>query len=380
MRYLTAGESHGRALIAILEGVPAGLKISREDFDREAARRMSGYGRGGRMKIESDKAEILSGMRGGYTTGAPIGIMIQNRDYPNWERATDPFTGDVSLKKLTAVRPGHADYAGCVKYGFDDARNILERASARQTAIRVALGVVCKRYLAELGIFIGSHVTVIGGVRGAYVAATARELERADSDPVRCMDASASEKMCARIDEARAAGDTVGGKFQVIAEGVPVGIGSHTEYFRKLDYRLGGELMSLQSVKSVSIGLGADCESRPGSDVHDAMYLKNGRIVRRSNNAGGIEGGISNGENIVINCVVKPIPTLMAGLPTVDIAQLKETLSQPERSDVCAVPAAAVVAEAITAYVLADVISETLGGDRMDEVKERFLKKVADAK
>ena len=381
MQYLTAGESHGPALMAILEGVPAGLQLSREDIDRETARRMTGYGRGGRMKIETDRVQICAGLRGGVTIGSPIGFYLENRDYAHWTRVMDPFDGDVTAKALSAVRPGHADYAGCVKYGLTDARNILERASARQTAMRVAVGAVCKRYLAELGIRVGSHVIAVGGEYAAEETFSAQQLiDRADADPVRCMDAAASVRMRAAIDRAKEAGDTVGGKFRLVISGVPAGFGAHTEYFRKLDYRLGGQLMSLQSVKSVEIGLGAACADRPGSGVHDAMYLDDGRVGRRTNNAGGIEGGISNGEDIVITCAVKPIPTLMAGLDTVDLSTMKEARSQPERSDVCAVPAAAVVGEAIAAYVLADVVSETLGGDYMDEVRERFSRKKRDAK
>lgn len=380
MKYLTAGESHGKGLVAILEGIPAGLTVRKEDISREMQRRMSGYGRGGRMKIETDEVEIYAGLRGGVTLGSPIAFVLNNRDYVNWQPYTDPFDGDRTARRLTAIRPGHADYAGCVKYHTDDARNILERASARQTAMRVAVGAVCKRYLAELGVTVASHVTEIAGVTSAYEPKTAEELAAADADPVRCMDKAASARMQAQIDACKATGDTAGGKIQVVVSGLPAGFGSHVEYYRKLDYRLSGHLASLQAVKSVEIGLGSGCAAQKGSDVHDRMYVQDGRIVRRTNRAGGIEGGISNGENILITCTVKPIPTLMAGLDTVDLETMQAVRSHPERSDVCAVPAAGVVAEAIVAYVLADVISETLGGDYMDEVKERFKKKAADAK
>lgn len=380
MKYLTAGESHGKGLMAILEGVPAGLAVSREDIARDMARRMSGYGRGGRMKIETDEVEIYAGLRGGITLGSPIGFVLPNRDYKNWESVMDAFTGDRTAKNLTAIRPGHADYAGCVKYDTTDARNILERASARQTAMRVAVGAVCKRYLAELGIAVGSHVVEIGGIESGYVAQSAAELAAADDNPVRCMDGAAAERMIEYIDACRKNGDTAGGKVQVVVSGLPAGFGSHVEYYRKLDYRLTGHLASVQAVKAVEIGLGTACAHLSGRHVHDEMFWENGRIVRHTNRAGGIEGGISNGEPIVITCTVKPIPTLMAGLKTVDIRTLQPMTAHPERSDVCAAPAAGVVAEAVTAFVLADIVSETLGGDTMDEVRARMKEKAAYAK
>lgn len=373
MQYLTAGESHGRGLVGILEGLPAGVPLNAEYTAREMARRMSGYGRGGRMKIETDEVEFWSGVRGGVSLGSPIALVIPNRDYRNWEKVMGAFEADITQKQLTAVRPGHADYAGCIKYDTRDARNILERASARQTAVRVAIGSICKQFLSELGIAIGSYVTEIAGIKTDFVPDCAAGLNAlADASPVRCPDEAATRAMIERIDECKKNGDTAGGKVTVVVSGMPVGVGSHVEYYRKLDYLLSGHLASLQAVKSVSIGLGEDAAHRLGSQVHDCMYPDGmGGIVRKTNRAGGIEGGMTNGEDVIVSCTVKPIPTLMAGLDTVDIVTGEAVRSAPERSDVCAVPAAGVVAEAIVAYVLADAIVATFGGDTLDEVRER---------
>lgn len=371
MRYLTAGESHGRGLVAILEGMPAHLQLNIEQLNRELFRRMQGYGRGGRMQIESDRMQIYAGVRGGETLGSPIAFVIENRDYAAWETIMGAEAADTSLKRLTAVRPGHADLAGCIKYAFDDARNILERASARETAARVGVGALCKQLLSAVGIEIGSHVTEIAGVKSdAHPTSAAGLNERADASPVRAL--SGENEMQARIDACRKAGDTAGGEIEILVSGMPVGIGSHVQADRKLDGRLAGALMSIQAVKSVAVGLGGAYASVSGSGAHDAMQVgKQGEIVRTSNRAGGIEGGISNGETIVLRAVVKPIPTLMQGLPTVDIATGRNTVAAPERSDVCAVPAAGVVAEAVAAFVLADALLEVTGGDTMAEVAER---------
>lgn len=373
MKYLTAGESHGKGLVGILEGLPAGLRLDAAYTANECARRMSGYGRGGRMRIETDTVEFWSGVRGGMTLGSPVALVIPNRDYENWEAVMGAFEADTSKRTLTALRPGHADYAGCRKYGFTDARNVLERASARQTAMRVAIGSLCKQFLNELGITIGSHVSMLGGIRSNVRAESAVGLnERADASPVRCLDAAAEKKMIERIDYCRENGDTAGGEIVVIASGLPAGYGSHVEYYRKLDYLLCGQLASLQAVKSVGIGLGASAGNRLGSETQDEMFPEGGGVSRPTNHAGGIEGGISNGEDIVVACTVKPIPTLMRGLRTVDLVSGLPVRSAPERSDVCAVPAAGVVAENIAAYVLAEVILLTLGGDTMEEVRGRF--------
>lgn len=377
MRFLDAGESHGKALVGIIEGLPSGLRIDEKFINDELDRRRAGYGRGGRMKIESDRAEILSGVRDALTLGSPLAFVIENADFSNWKGIMgEGACPDKALRAVTAVRPGHADYAGSVKYGFTDARNVLERASARETAARVAAGAVAKLLLKELGIEVGSHVYAIGGVKcskGQYSAD--KLIGYADQSPVRCMNAKTAKEMMKAIDEAKAAGDTLGGEVEVVISGVPAGIGSYVHYDRKLDYALMGAIGSVQSVKAVEIGLGADYAEYPGSEVHDEMYLDGGRIKRKTNNAGGIEGGVSNGEDIIIRAALKPIPTVMRGLNTVDIATDECVRSEPERSDVCAVPAGGVVLEAVAAFVIADKILETLGGDRMDEIVERMTKK-----
>lgn len=378
MRFLDAGESHGKALAGIIEGLPAGVEINVGYINGELKRRQSGYGRGGRMKIESDEAEIISGVRGGVSLGSPLAFVVKNRDFEAWKGIMGEDANMLDKRVVSCVRPGHADLAGCIKYGFTDARNVLERASARETAARVAAGAICKCFLSMLGVKIGSHVYNIGGVKCACGEYSAEELiARADASEVRCMDAEAAEKMKQIIDSAKAEGDTVGGEVEVVVSGVPAGIGSYVHYDRKLDYALMGALGGVQSVKSVSIGMGAECADLPGSRVHDEIYLSDGKLCRRSNNAGGIEGGVSNGEDIIIRAALKPIPTVMSGLNTVDIRTGSAAKSSPERSDVCAVPAAGVVLESVTAFVIADKLLETLGGDRMDEVKERFLKKRA---
>lgn len=379
MRFIDAGESHGRALAGIIEGLPSGLRIDEEFINRELDRRRSGYGRGGRMKIESDHAEILSGVRGGYTLGSPLAFVIENADFPNWEGIMGAGAcPDKASRAVTAVRPGHADYPGAVKYGFTDARNVLERASARETAARVAAGAIAKLFLRELGITVGSHVYQIGSVTSSKGQYSADKLSGySDRSPVRCMNPAAAKEMMKAIDEAKANGDTLGGKVEVVISGMPVGIGSFVHYDRKLDYALMGAIGGVQSVKAVGIGLGEDYAGLPGREAHDEMYLSDGRITRKTNNAGGIEGGVSNGEDIVIRATLKPIPTVMKGLNTVDIATGASVKSEPERSDVCAVPAGGVVLEAVAAMAIAEKITETLGGDTMDEVKERMDKKRA---
>lgn len=375
MRFLDAGESHGKGLTAIIEGLPSGLKLSVEKINGELARRQKGYGRGGRMKIETDTAEILSGVRNGVTLGSPVTLFIKNKDFEAWQGIMGEGECDLTKRVVSEVRPGHADLSGCIKYGFDDARNVLERASARETAIRVAVGAVAKQLLQELGVTLGSHVYNIGGVKSAYGVYTAAELARADESEVRCMNGAAGEKMKARIDEAKENRDTLGGEVEVVVSGMPVGIGSHVHYDRKLDYALMGAVGSVQSVKSVSIGLGAEYADKPGSEVHDRMYPINGEIKRKTNNAGGIEGGISNGEDIVVRAALKPIPTVMCGLDTVDIRTGEAVKSSPERSDICAVPAGGVVLEAVVAFTLAEKLLSELGGDTMDEVRTRITAK-----
>lgn len=372
MRYFTAGESHGKALTAIIEGMPSGVKLSLAQLNAQLARRKQGYGRGGRMKIESDAAEILSGVRGGLTLGSPITVLIRNKDFENWADVMGSEDCDFSARTLTKVRPGHADLIGCVKYGFSDARNVLERASARETAARVAAGAVCRALLSQLGIEIGSHVLSIGEEKAERVCYTARQLiARADNSAVRCMDDAAAARMRKIIADCAKEGDTLGGKAEIVISGVPAGLGSYVHYDRKLDAALAGAFMGVQAIKAVEIGDSFDGSMR-GSQVHDEIYPDGkGGVFRKTNRAGGIEGGMSNGEDIVIRAVMKPIPTLMRGLNTVDTLTGESAVSQPERSDVCAVPAAAVVLESVAACVIAGELLKCTGGDSMSEIAHR---------
>ncbi|CAN5826039.1 chorismate synthase [soil metagenome] len=378
-RFVTAGESHGRALLATIEGVPAGLPISSDFVDAELRRRQGGYGRGGRMRIESDRAEILSGVRHGETLGSPIALMIRNRDWENWTLAMaadrpDPFPDDETSRRVFLPRPGHADLVGALKYDRTDARDILERASARETAARVAVGALAKALLLELGVQIGSHVTSLGGVEAARPDLLPERINQAaDLSPVRCLDAAAEEGMIAAIDQAKRAGDTLGGEFEVIACGLPVGLGSHVSWDRKLDGRLAGAVMSIQAIKGVEIGLGFRSAAVPGSAVHDAIVADDALVAgggygRARNNAGGLEGGMTTGQPLVVRAAMKPISTLMKPLATVDLRTGEAGEAVRERSDVCAVPAAAVVGEAMVAIVLAEAVLEKFGGDSLSEL------------
>ena len=378
MRYMTAGESHGKGITAILEGVPSNLFVDKKEIDKELKRRQLGYGRGGRMKIETDCVEIVSGIRGGVTTGAPITLFIKNRDYENWQDIIGADATQLDKKVVTKVRPGHADLSGCIKYAQSDARNVLERASARETAARVAVGAVCKILLRELGIKIGSHVVNICGAKTDYKYKSVDEIiEKSDLSEVRCLDEKAAEEMKKAIDFAKANGDTAGGAVEIVASGMPVGIGSHAAFDRKLDYIISGHLMSVQSVKCVEIGLGYRYADVYGSAAHDEIFARDGKIYRETNNAGGIEGGISNGEDIVVRCTLKPIPTLMKGLRSIDLKTREAVKAEPERSDYCAVPAGGVVLEAALAFALCVAVTDTLGGDNMQELKERMKQKRA---
>jgi len=375
LRFLTAGESHGRALVVILEGLPAGLPVDVDAIARDLRRRQGGYGRGRRMAIESDRAEILSGVRAGETLGGPVAMTIANRDWPNWEytmRATaeaPPEAGGARRGPVTRPRPGHADLAGGAKYERDDLRDILERASARETAARVAAGALARQLLAHAGVRLTSHVFTIGGRTIADRASVdfARAAALPDDAPLRVVDEALEREMIADIDRAREAGDTLGGAFEVIATGVPVGLGSYVQWDRKLDGRLGQALMSIPAIKAVGIGLGPEAASRPGSRVHDEIVPGGaGRptgLARPTNNAGGLEGGVTNGEDVRVSAYMKPISTLMTPLRSVDLATGAESPAAIERSDVCAVPAAAVVGEAMVALVLADALLERFGGD-----------------
>lgn len=371
LRFLTAGESHGPCLTAIIEGMPAGLYLSEEEINVDLRRRQGGYGRGQRMKIERDEVEILSGVVKGMTIGAPILLRIENKDWVNWK--------DREVSPWTVPRPGHADLAGAIKYGLDDLRLVAERASARETAARVAVGAVAKRLLAEFGIAVGSYVTEIGGVMAEIPDCSHQELwERAEASDLRCPDPIAAEAMRQRIDEARTAGDSLGGVFVVVATGVPIGLGSHVHWDRRLDSRLAGAVMSIPAIKGVEIGPAFENARKRGTEVQDEVFaVKNTdwqdfRITRRSNRAGGIEGGISNGQPIVVRAAMKPIPTTLTPLRSVDLVTGTPATTQYQRSDVCAVPAASVVGEAMVAWVIADALMEKLGGDSIEEMKSRW--------
>ena len=372
IRFLTAGESHGPCLTAIVEGFPAGLTVNEETIDRDLARRQTGYGRGGRMQIEHDHAQLLSGVIAGRTTGAPIALRIDNRDWENWRARWS--AGD--LPPLTIPRPGHADYAGMIKYCLSDARPILERASARETATRVAVGTLAKKLLALFGIRVGSYVGGIGRVAATIPdLPPARLWELAEESDVRCPDAEAAPRMRAAIDAAREAGDSLGGTFTVIAIGVPIGLGSHVHWERRLDGRIAAAVISIPAIKGVEIGTAFNNARLPGTQVHDEFMLdKEGNVTRVTNHAGGIEGGMSNGEPIVIHAAMKPIPTVISPLRSVDLATGEPAQTQYQRSDVCAVPAAAIVGEAMLAWVLAAALVEKLGGDSVVEMRAYWEK------
>jgi len=368
LRFMTAGESHGPRLTAILEGLPAGLKLEKEDIDKELARRQQGYGRGGRMKIETDKVEVLSGMRFHETLGGPLTLQVINKDFANWNGRMAAF-GEPEGEKVTAARPGHADLTGILKYDRQDVRDILERSSARETTMRVAVGAVCKAFLQELGIKVVSHVVNIGGVAVDMSKIDMSKIGEDVGSELNCYDSEAEIKMKARIDEAKAAGDTLGGIFEVIVQGAPVGLGSHIQWDRRLDARLSAAMMSIQAIKGVEIGAGFECAVLPGSQIHDEIFLADGRVQRKTNRAGGLEGGMTNGENIVLRAAMKPIPTLMTPLKSIDIESREAVLACKERSDTCAVSAASVVGEAMTAFVMAQAICEKFGGDALTDVK-----------
>jgi len=384
LRFLTAGESHGPALTVILEGIPAGLSLKPEDVNRDLQRRQQGYGRGLRSrKIESDSVRFLSGVRHGRTIGSPITMLIENRDFENWRLAMSPepldeLVPEEKLRPFFVPRPGHADLAGAVKFLTKDLRPILERASARETAARVAAGAVAKKLLSEIGIQIASHVVAIGYVT-ANVDASQMPLteimERAEASELMCLDPEAEAKMKQLIDEAMGKGETLGGIFEVIADGVPIGLGSHVQWDKKLDGRLAQAVMSIPAVKGVEIGRAFELAQKFGSQVHDPFLAPNPNapdwrfFPRASNNAGGLEGGVTNGERIVVRGAMKPISTLRNPLPSVDLRTLQPARAHVERSDVCAVPAAAVVAEAMVALVIADAVLEKFGGDSMEELK-----------
>ena len=382
LRFYTAGESHGEALVASLTGVPAGLKISQQYIDRELWRRQQGYGRGGRMKIEHDSAHILSGVRHGATIGSPIALTISNRDWKNWEESLPVGAGNPAKhKRVASPRPGHADLAGALKYNFPEARYVLERASARESAARVAVGAIAKLLLRELGIEVLSHVIGVGGARLSNAEVpwdSIRKLAEREDVLLNCADPATEEKMKAEVDQALKTGDSVGGVFEVVAHGVPPGLGTYANWDERLDALLAMAVMSLQAVKAVEIGTGIDAAGAAGSAVHDAIaYEKDGGAAftgfrRRSNHAGGIEGGVSNGEDILVRGYLKPISTLRRPLESVDFESRETVKAAYERSDVCVVPAAGVGAEAMVALTLARCALEKFGSDSMGEMLRNF--------
>jgi chorismate synthase len=400
LRFMTSGESHGKALAGIIEGIPSGLYLSSEDIDRDLKRRQGGYGRGGRMKIESDHAEILSGVRWGKTIGSPVTLLIENKDYKNWTEGMSPdamYEG--SIPAVTRPRPGHADLAGAIKYGSRDMRDILERSSARETAMRVALGAVAKKFLSEFDIRVGSYVVQIGKQKTEIRSMHLKEkelleiLRKAEKSPVRCPDEEVTEKIAKLIDRTLREGNSLGGIFEVFVTGVPVGLGSHVQWDRRLEGRLARALMSIQAIKGVEVGLGFEMSMKAGSEVMDEIFydrkvsgvkrnvakrpsdvlrfMPHG-IYRKTNNAGGIEGGMANGMPIILRAAMKPIPTLRKPLRSVDILTKTPVKAAYERSDICAVPAASVIGEAMAALTIADAFLEKFGGDSVAEVKRNY--------
>lgn len=375
LRYLNGGESHGKGLIAVLEGIPSGLPLTAADINHDLSRRQKGYGRGGRMRIEQDRVEFLSGVRKGSTLGTPITLHVSNRDWENWKDIMSPEPGPPSTEKVvTCPRPGHADLVGAIKYNHRDIRNVLEKASARETAIRVAVGGVAKRLLAEFGMQVYSYTVEIGGVTASTEGLTTEQaFQQAEASDVRCPDAKSSALMVERIREAKHKGDTLGGIFEVIVTNPPLGLGSYAQWDRRLTGRLAMALMSIQAMKGVEVGMGFEAARRFGSEVHDEIfYDQKAGFIRGGNNAGGLEGGITNGQPIVLRTAMKPIATLYTPKKSVDIQTKEPVEATIERSDICTVPAAGVVGEAVVAYELAAAMVEKFGGDTLDEMRRNY--------
>ncbi len=393
LTFSTAGESHGPALIALVEGAPAGLPLLAAHINEQLARRQQGYGRGRRMAIETDQVEFLAGVRAGETIGAPIAMMVRNKDWANWEAIMDPAprpeddSPEGRRRQVTRVRPGHADLTGLLKFDREDARDILERASARETTARVAAGAVARQLLAQLGVRIGSHLVHLGGVDAAPPAVLPEDINAiADASALRCLDPKAEQAMIKRIDAAKSEGNTLGGICEVVVTGLPVGLGAHVSWDRKLDGRLAAAICSIPAVKGVEMGMGFEAARRTGAEVHDEIEAapgnpRTGNVRRRTNRAGGLEGGMTSGEPLVLRVAMKPISTLMRPLQTVDVKTGESAAAAAERSDVTAVPAMGVIAEAMTALVLADAVMEKFGGDSLGELKrnyEGYLARVAE--
>jgi|TARA_B110000093_G_scaffold152744_1_gene168027 chorismate synthase len=374
--YMTAGESHGKGLIGIIEGIPAGMNITEEYIEKDLIRRMQGHGRGGRMKIEKDHAEIFSGVRHAVTLGSPISLLIKNFDWVNWEDRMAIGEPKKEHRKVTMPRPGHADLAGVMKYGLDDIRNVLERSSARETAMRVAIGAVCRKLLEEVGITVGSRVYQIHNVVDNTAVSNDMSLQElndtVDASPVRCFDKDAEKKMMDVIDEARTNGDSVGGSFEVIAKGLPYGLGTYINADGKLQARISQAMMSVNAFKGVEVGAGFASSAVFGSELHDEILYEDSKITRASNNAGGIEGGMSNAQPIHVKVSMKPISTLIKPLRSIDLNTMEPKLAHKERTDSCAVPAASIIGEAMLAIVLADALLEKFGGDSLDQLKKHI--------
>ena len=374
--YMTAGESHGKGLIGIIEGIPAGMNITEEYIEKDLIRRMQGHGRGGRMKIEKDHAEIFSGVRHAITLGSPISLLIKNFDWVNWEDRMAVGEPKKEHRKVTMPRPGHADLAGVMKYGLDDIRNVLERSSARETAMRVAIGAVCRKLLEEVGITVGSRVYQIHNVVDNTAVSNDMSLQElndtVDASPVRCFDKDAEKKMMDVIDEARTNGDSVGGSFEVIAKGLPYGLGTYINADGKLQARISQAMMSVNAFKGVEVGAGFASSAVFGSELHDEILYEDSKITRASNNAGGIEGGMSNAQPIHVKVSMKPISTLIKPLRSIDLNTMEPKLAHKERTDSCAVPAASIIGEAMLAIVLADALLEKFGGDSLDQLKKHI--------
>jgi chorismate synthase len=374
LRWLTAGESHGPQLTVVIEGLPSGLEISEDDLRRDLARRQGGHGRGGRQKIETDFARIVSGVRGGFTIGSPVTLVLENKDYANWTAEMTASKEGFAPKPVTRLRPGHADLAGALKYGHTDIRNVLERSSARETATRVAAGGVARKLLAHFGIEILSFTQSIGTIDAGYDDHNADDISVAaiEASPVRCPDPEASKRMVAAIDEAGEKGDTLGGTFRIVARGVPIGLGSYVHWDRKLDGRLAQAVLSINAIKAVEFGAGFEGASRPGSQFHDEIDYEDGKFSHRTNRAGGLTGGMTNGEPIDLRVAIKPISTMKTPLPSIDLNTKEKVQAHYERSDVCVVPAAGVIGEAVVALTLADAFLEKFGGDSMPELERNY--------
>ncbi|MEA1987234.1 MAG: chorismate synthase [Candidatus Marinimicrobia bacterium] len=372
INFITAGESHGPILTAIINGLPAGFTIDIEKINNQLQKRQQGYGRGGRMKIEKDQVSILSGVRNSITLGSPITMQIKNHDFKNWQDTMDPILSDSRNNKVTIPRPGHADYAGIKKYGFDDIRNVLERSSARETAIRVAVGALCRQFLESINIVFLSHVIQIGNISIDTNSVNYSDLKSVDNSSVHCIDKKISKKMEVAIDNTKAEGDSIGGIFQVIVKNLPIGLGSYIHWDERLSSKISAHILGIPAIKGVEFGKGFDSAKISGKNYHDEFVVKNGDILRTSNNAGGLEGGMTNGEPLVINAVMKPIPTLTNPLNSFNIHTKEKTIAHKERTDSCAVPASSIVAENVIAIPILDTFLDRFGRDNWATIKKRF--------